>query len=332
MYSFLLALSVVAPVVDSAVCTALCSGFVQGDCRCHDAGPWAMWICTRKGGVVQAQPWFCSQPTCGCNGGSNPSTPATHAGKANASAIQAEVAGASLAPQAAVQASPAPVPQVAVSVPVVRAEAARAASPTPGGTPQLPAITAPPTIAATASPTKAAPQAPRQPDTNIMRGVGQLRQSSKGRLPAGVRFPCAPLPTPSHRFLVHECAWVDPGSPCLVHCNASAGWHGASAIFWCPARNTDASQMAVAWATWPNCTRSMKKGSTHLNSFDLKHVQRSFLESSLHLRQPMHSPTAVLLGVAVFAAMVSLISLCRSSKSQQTEAQHFLCTTLENQE
>jgi hypothetical protein len=76
----------------------------------------------------------------------------------------------------------------------------------------------------------------------------------------------------------------------------------------------------------------MNSASAHVKSSDLKHLQRSFLESSSHLRHPVRSPTAALVSIAVFAAVVSLLSLCRCSRSQQTGAQHFLATTLENQE
>jgi len=324
-------------MVDSAICTVPCPGFVQGDCLCHDAGPWAMWICMKKDGAFQAQPWFCSQPTCGCNGGGNPSTSAAHAGNANASVTQARVAGrASPTPAETSQvvatfpASTTP-PEKAAATPPCSAQSAPTASQTPAGTPQPPATSAPPTVTTAISLTKAAPKAAAV-TTETTRDVAQRRQYGKVHLPEGLRIPCAPLPTPSHRFLVHACAWVDPGTPCLVQCNASAGWHGAASIFWCPAGNADGSQMAVPWTTWPNCTQSIDSGSVHVKSSGFKHVQRSFLESSSHLRQRVHSSTAVLLGVAVFVAMVSLLSLCWRSRSQQAEAQHFLGTTLENQE
>mmetsp|Transcript_49161 Transcript_49161/g.95033 ORF Transcript_49161/g.95033 Transcript_49161/m.95033 type:complete len:96 (+) Transcript_49161:54-341(+) len=52
-------------------CTKVCKahGFEDGDCKCHtdSAQGWSMWICSKKGGVPQSKPWFCSQPTCGCN-------------------------------------------------------------------------------------------------------------------------------------------------------------------------------------------------------------------------------------------------------------------------
>jgi len=55
-----------------AACTQLCPGFLPEDCSCTDAGDWAMWVCTSRQGVFQSQAYFCSQPTCGCNGGDGP--------------------------------------------------------------------------------------------------------------------------------------------------------------------------------------------------------------------------------------------------------------------
>jgi len=70
----------------------------------------------------------------------------------------------------------------------------------------------------------------------------------------------------------------------------------------------------------------------YVDSSNLKHMQRAFLESSPHLRQPMPSPAAVLLGITVFSTMVSFVSLCRGNRSRQPEAHSYLGTARESQE
>lgn len=229
MCRILLASFLLVPVVESWECTVTCPGFVEDDCRCHDAGSWAMWICTKKVGVAQAQPWFCSQPSCQCNQLETTSTLAHNAGSGNASATRA-VPATTVPP---VQVPGAPPCGTACGAP-----GSLAASPTPVGAPRFPATPAPPAVAAAAAaaapPSKAAPK------------------------------------------------------------------EAAEAII--------------------------------VESSDLKHVQRAFLESSPHLRQPVHSPAAILLGITVFAAMVSLVSFCRGNRSQQAEAEHVLGTIRESQE
>jgi hypothetical protein len=69
-----------------------------------------------------------------------------------------------------------------------------------------------------------------------------------------------------------------------------------------------------------------------VESSNLKPVQRAFLESSPHLRQSVHSLAAVLLGITVFAAMVSFVSFRRANRSQQPEAQIYLGTSRASQE
>mmetsp|Transcript_116695 Transcript_116695/g.362576 ORF Transcript_116695/g.362576 Transcript_116695/m.362576 type:complete len:242 (-) Transcript_116695:17-742(-) len=53
----------------SSSCPQVCSssGFVKGDCTCQNTGSWSMWVCSKRGGVPQDSPWFCSQPDCRCN-------------------------------------------------------------------------------------------------------------------------------------------------------------------------------------------------------------------------------------------------------------------------
>jgi len=204
MCRILLASLVLVPVVESWVCTVTCPGFVEDDCRCHDAGEWAMWVCTKKAGVSQAQPWFCSQPSCQCNQLETTSTLAHHAGSGNSSAIRA----------------------------------------VPATTPPL------------------------------------------------VKAP------------------TDP--PCGTACGGPA---------------------ALAAAAQPsNAAPKVTTDAIIVESSNLKHVQRAFLESSPHLRQPVHSPAAVLSGITIFAAMVSFVSFCRGNRSQQPEAQSYLGTMRESQE
>jgi len=348
MYRLLLASWVLAPVVDSAVCAVPCPGFVQGDCRCHDAGPWAMWICTRKGGALQAQPWFCSQPTCQCNGGGSRNAAVVHRDKARVAGVGLPQAIASHTPPlvaATVPATTAPlitansVSPPSATVPATTAPLGKAATTLPCGAPAAPTVSSTQLSATTVPPTHAASVPTREAPKKVAAASdmaitsGHRRQHGKVRgAPPGLRLPCAPLPTPSHRFIVHACAWVDPATPCLVQCNASAGWHGAAAIFWCPAGNRDASQMAIPWTTWPNCSRLKNAGSARVHRSGLQHVQRSFLESSPHLRQPLRSPIAALSGIAVAAAMVFFLTAWRRKRFQQAEAQHFLGAELENEE
>jgi len=47
-----------------------------------------MWICTKKLGVSQAQPWFCSQPSCQCNSLNGTRKAVHHAESSNASTTQ----------------------------------------------------------------------------------------------------------------------------------------------------------------------------------------------------------------------------------------------------
>lgn len=204
MYRILLASFVLAPVVESWVCAVTCPGFMEDDCRCHDAGAWAMWICTKKAGVSQAQPWFCSQPSCQCDQLATTSTLAHHASSGNSSTIQAALAT----------------------------------------TPQ-------------------SEKAPTNP-------------------------------------------------PCGTAC----GGPGALAAAAQP------SKAATKIAT----------DSIIVESSNLKPVQRAFLESSPHLRQPVHSLAAVLLGITVLAAMVSFVSFRRANRSQQPEAQIYLGTSRASQE
>ena len=204
MYKILLASLVLVPV-ESWVCTDTCPGFVEDDCRCHDAGAWAMWVCTKKAGVSQTQPWFCSQPSCQCNQLATTSTLAHHAGSGNSSAVRA-----------------------------------------------VPATT-PPLVKA---------------------------------------------PT------------TDP--PCGTACDGA---------------------IALAAAAQPsNAAPKVATDAIIVESSDLNHVQRAFLASSPHLRQPVQSPAAVLLGITVFAALVSFVSFCRGNRSQQQEAQSYLGTMRESQE
>lgn len=65
-------LAALVSAVGGAECTQLCPGFQPDDCSCTDTGEWAMWVCPSLGGVHQSKPYFCSQPTCGCNGGDRP--------------------------------------------------------------------------------------------------------------------------------------------------------------------------------------------------------------------------------------------------------------------
>jgi len=198
----LLASLVLVPVVESWVCTELCTGFVEEDCRCHDAGEWAMWICSKKAGVSQSNPWFCSQPSCQCNQLETTSTLAHHAGSGNSSAARA-----------------------------------------------VPATT-PPLVKA-------------------------------------------------------------PTTPCGTACDGA---------------------IALAAAQPSNAAPKVATDAIIVESSNLNHVQRGFLESSPHLRQPVHSLAAVLLGITVFAAMVSFVSFCRGNRSQQPEAQSYLGTMRESQE
>lgn len=149
--------------------------------------------------------------------------------------------------------------------------------------------------------------------------------SAKVQFPHLLRFACAPLLSQSRRFLVDACAEMDPGTACLVTCNVSAGWHGAPAIFWCPSRNQNASQTPVPKTSWPKCSKSSRKSRKLSESSSFMGTQWSFVKSPLQLRQAVHGPTVVLQCVAIFAAMLSLLSLCRS-RSQQLEAQHLLGT------
>jgi len=205
MYKTLLASLVLVPVVESWVCTELCTGFVEEDCRCHDAGEWAMWICSKKAGVSQSNPWFCSQPSCQCNQLETTSTLAHHAGSGNSSAARA-----------------------------------------------VPATT-PPLVKA---------------------------------------------PT------------TDP--PCGTACDGA---------------------IALAAAQPSNAAPKVATDAIIVESSNLNHVQRGFLESSPHLRQPVRSPAAVLLGITVFAAaMVSFVSFCRGNRSQQPVAPSYLGTMRESQE
>jgi len=55
---------------DAAHCPRLCHGFWWSDCKCDDHGAWAMWVCKHKQGRRQSWPYFCSQPSCRCQGGS----------------------------------------------------------------------------------------------------------------------------------------------------------------------------------------------------------------------------------------------------------------------
>jgi hypothetical protein len=205
MYKILLASLVLVPVVESWVCTETCPGFVEDDCRCHDSGAWAMWVCTKKAGVSQAQPWFCSQPSCQCNQLETTSTLAHHAGSGNSSAVRA-----------------------------------------------VPATT-PPLVKA---------------------------------------------PT------------TDP--PCGTACDGAIALSGA--------------------AQPSNAAPKVATDAITVESSNLNHLQRAFLASSPHLRQPVQRPAAVLLGISVFAAMVSFVSFCRGSRSQQQEAQSYLGTMRESQE
>jgi len=205
MYKILLASLVLVPVVESWVCTETCPGFVEDDCRCHDSGAWAMWVCTKKAGVSQAQPWFCSQPSCQCNQLETTSTLAHHAGSGNSSAVRA-----------------------------------------------VPATTP----------------------------------------------PLAKAPT------------TDP--PCGTACDGAIALSGA--------------------AQPSNAAPKVATDAITVESSNLNHLQRAFLASSPHLRQPVQRPAAVLLGISVFAAMVSFVSFCRGSRSQQQEAQSYLGTMRESQE
>jgi len=204
MYKTLLASLVLFPAVESWVCTELCTGFVEEDCQCHDAGDWAMWICSKKAGASQTNPWFCSQPSCQCNQLETTSTLAHHAGSSNSSAI-----GAALAT-----------------------------------TPLL--VKAPTT---------------------------------------------------------------DP--PCGTACDGA---------------------ITLAAAQPSTAVPNVATDAIIVESSNLNHVQRGFLESSSHVRQPVHSPAAILLGITVFAAMVSFVSFCRGNRSQQPEAQSYLGTMRESQE
>lgn len=50
-------------------CPKFCygSGFINGDCTCHkNSAGWSMWVCDKKQGLLEARPWFCSQPDCRC--------------------------------------------------------------------------------------------------------------------------------------------------------------------------------------------------------------------------------------------------------------------------
>jgi len=204
MYKTLLASLVLVPLVESWVCTELCTGFVEEDCRCHDAGEWAMWICSKKAGVSQTNPWFCSQPSCQCNQLETTSTLAHHAGSGNSSAILA----------------------------------------VPATTPLL--VKAPPT-----------------------------------------------------------------NPPCGTACDGA---------------------MALPAVQPSNAAPKVATDAIIVESSNLNHVQRGFLESPPHLRQHVHSLAAVLLGITVFAAMVSFVSFCRGNRSQQPEAQSYLGAVCESQE
>jgi len=204
MCKTLLASFMLVPVVESWVCTELCTGFVEEDCRCHDAGEWAMWICSKKAGVSQTNPWFCSQPSCQCNQLETTSTLAHHAGSGNSSASRA----------------------------------------VPATTPPLGKV----------SPTDA---------------------------------------------------------PCGTACDGA---------------------MALAAVQPSNAAPKVATDAIIVESSDLNHVQHGFLESSPQLRQRVLSLAAVLVGITVFAAMVSFVSFCRGNRSQQPEAQSYLGRMRESQE
>jgi len=226
--SRILASFVLVPMVESWVCTVTCPSFVEDDCRCHDAGSWAMWVCTKKAGVAQAQPWFCSQPSCQCNRLETTSTLAHLTGSGNASA-----------------------------------------------TPAVPATTAPPVQA----------QAPGAPPCGTPCGA----PAALAALPGPARAPRLP---------------ATPVTPAVAAAAAAAS----------KAAPKEAAAAII------------------VESSDLQHVQRAFLESSPRLRQPVRSPAAVLLGITVFAAMVSLVSFCRGNRSQQAEAHHVIGTMRESEE
>jgi len=339
MYRLLLASLVLVHVVDAASCTVPCLGFIKGDCRCHDAGPWAMWICTQKAGLPQVQPWFCSQPMCGCNGGGTAAVAPT--GSNTTSPTPAGTVGTTAAVGA-----PATSPTTPATPTVAHAASPQAGTPQAAAT--FPVSSAPPLVAfaaplagtgprAAAAATEITTEVTRKKTTRQILAAGEVAWpglNGNVHLPATLRFACAPVRPPSDRFLVDACAEIDPGTLCEVRCNASAGWHGQATIFVCPPGNKNISQMAVPVhnASWPSCTQSKNNGSVTANGSGL-HEQRAFLESSpLLRRRHVHTPIVVLLGVAVFAAMVSLVSLRRSLRLRPPESQHLFGTPLECQE
>jgi len=218
MCRILLTSFVLVPLAESWVCTVTCPGFLEDDCRCHDAGEWAMWICTKKLGVSQVQPWFCSQPSCQCNSLNVTKEATRHAGSSNASTTKA--------------------------VPTATAAFARAEAAPPCG------------------------------------------------IPCGAPAAIGALPTPA----------TAPGLPTSA------------------TQRTDSAAAAGAAAP-PSTAAKEDKTAIIVESSDLKHVQRSFLEASPRLRQPVHNPIAILLGISVFGAVMSLVSFCRGNRSQQAEAQ-----------
>jgi len=326
MYRLLLALSVLVPVADTAICAVPCPGFIDGDCQCHDAGPWAMWICTKKDGLLQEQPWFCSQPTCGCNGGGTTTAAPTHAPGA---ITRTGAPRASPADSSAASSVSATTPQVSATFPATLAAPLVAFA-----APQARIPTGPREAAAATKITTEVTK--KQTITEILAAGGKIGWpgfNGSVRLPATLRFACAPIRPPSDRFVVDACAEIDPGTLCEVRCSASVGWHGQATIFVCPPGNKNVSQTAVPVpnGSWPNCTQSKNSGGARVNSSGLN-SQRAFLETSPLLKRHVHAPTIALLGIVVFACMLSIVSLRRRNRLQQAEAQHFFGTKLEPQE
>merc|ERR1712008_124640 len=122
--------------------------------------------------------------------------------------------------------------------------------------------------------------------------------------------------------------------PCGTPCGAPSAIAALPTPAAAPGPPKSAAQWtdsAAAAAAPPSTAAKEDKTAIIVEHSDLKHVQRSFLEASPRLRQPVHSPIAILLGISVFGAVMSLVSFCRGNRSQQAEAQG-LGTMRESQE
>merc|ERR1712204_69754 len=114
--------------------------------------------------------------------------------------------------------------------------------------------------------------------------------------------------------------------PCGTPCGAPSAIAALPTPAAAPGLPTSATQWtdsgaAAGVAAPPSTAAKEDKTAIIVEHSDLKHVQRSFLEASPRLRQPVHSPIAILLGISVLGVVMSLVSFCRGNISQQAEAQ-----------